>query len=427
MGEPCSRTRTRVHQTEDVLLENQQQVSLCTLHCCWGHLLRILGGASTGTSPRPLSKVRTSFVTVVGTGGQQGLGLKRDMSGEPSMQKRRPSFSIDEEDNPMATLERKTSIATEKEARKNSSAIEETIPENALQESDTKLSSGSDQRKDHIKPTAKVEEKKPTSGTNGHANGTSKPAAKPVEKSKPVEKKQMSRPPPISTAKSAAAPKLSPKKTKEPVPRTPTTPGMSRSKELPTKTPDKKSEKKVEKKSSRASLAPSHTSKPASKPPTAAAQGAAAKTRIPASPPQPGFHKPRPKSPTRPVKLPASLTAHTASSGSKTATGAVPPPRQPLSRASGNVQSTNSLQAHHTSTRSPSRASTTTTKSTLTRKPSTLKSGSSRPSLGPPPGALKKQPSRQSLPSSAPADDSFLARMMRPTTSSTGAAPSSST
>merc|ERR1712093_310061 len=172
------------------------------------------GGASTGTSPRPLSKVRTSFVTVVGTGGQQGLGLKRDMSGEPSMQKRRASFSIDEEDNPMATLERKTSIATEKEARKNSSAIEETIPENALQESDTKLSSGSDQRKDHIKPTAKVEEKKPTSGTNGHANGTSKPAAKPVEKSK------------------------------EPVPRTPTTPGMSRSKELPTKTPDKKSEKK---------------------------------------------------------------------------------------------------------------------------------------------------------------------------------------
>ena len=59
----------------------------------------------------------------------------------------------------MATLERKTSIATEKEARKNSSAIEETIPENALQESDTKLSSGSDQRKDHVKPTAKVEEK----------------------------------------------------------------------------------------------------------------------------------------------------------------------------------------------------------------------------------------------------------------------------
>merc|ERR1712093_627359 len=223
MGEPCSRTRTRVHQTEDVLLENQQQVSLCTLHCCWGHLLRILGGASTGTSPRPLSKVRTSFVTVVGTGGQQGLGLKRDMSGEPSMQKRRASFSIDEEDNPMATLERKTSIATEKEARKNSSAIEETIPENALQESDTKLSSGSDQRKDHVKPTAKVEEKKLSTGTNGHTNGTSKAAAKPAEKSKPVEKKQMSRPPPISTAKSAAAPKLSPKKTKEPVPRTPTT------------------------------------------------------------------------------------------------------------------------------------------------------------------------------------------------------------
>jgi hypothetical protein len=343
------------------------------------------------------------------------------------MSTRRTSFSIDEKKLPKESAERKGSIATKIESRKNSTVVQDTIAVSAIEtptrDLDKRIGEPSmDQKGEATKPL-RVEQKKVASGSsNGHANGTTKPAAaKSAEK--PTTAKPISKPAAISIAKTTTVAKISPKKAKTPVPKTPTTPVRSHPKETPAKTPEKKPEKKPEKqpekKTSRASLASSYTSKTASKPPTTAANGSAPKTRIPASPPQAGFVKPRAKSPTRPIKLPASLTAHTASSGSKTATA--PPPsstRQSLSRSSGNIQPTNSLQAHHAASRSPSRGSTTA-KPALTRKPSTLKPGHSRPSLGPPPAALKKETSRQSLSQqTAPADEGFLARMMRPTTAS---------
>ena len=98
--------------------------------------------ASNGTSPRPLSKIRTSFVTVEKS-GQMGLQLRRENSGEPSLARRRTSISIDEEDNPKATVEKKKSIASEFQARKNSLVIVEVIPESAIEtaslESDKRL------------------------------------------------------------------------------------------------------------------------------------------------------------------------------------------------------------------------------------------------------------------------------------------------
>ena len=103
--------------------------------------------------------------------------------------------------------------------------------------------------------------------------------------------------------------------------------------------------------------------------------------------------------------LPAFLTAHTASSSSKTATAPVQTSRQSLSRASGSISS--SAQAHNVVTRSPSR--TNSNVSTLYRKPSNLNKASSRPLLGPRPSNLKNQPSPQSLPPSiAPLDDGLL-------------------
>ena len=119
-----------------------------------------------------------------------------------------------------------------------------------------------------------------------------------------------------------------------------------------------------------------------------------------------GFVKPRPRSPTKPVRLPASATAQTASSAAKT--GAAAPGR------------------------SPSRAATTTT--SLARKPSTLKRDKAPPTVS---SNLNKKTSRASLSgapqsktheqpksrvstgtTTKPADSSFLARMMRPTNSS---------
>lgn len=107
--------------------------------------------------------------------------------------------------------------------------------------------------------------------------------------------------------------------------------------------------------------------------------------------------KPRSKSPTRPVRLPSSMTAQTQSSNAK-----------------------------HGST-GPATGRTEKPAATLTRKPSTLKRAAA------PAGAVRRQPSRPSLPAHSgperpssrvsdigarPVNEGFLARMMRPTASS---------
>lgn len=119
-----------------------------------------------------------------------------------------------------------------------------------------------------------------------------------------------------------------------------------------------------------------------------------------------GFVKPKVKSPTKPVALPSSLTAPTASSVSKG--GNVKPT---ASKQSGSLQPP-------TTARAPSRATAAGTATrTVKRKPSTINSsGSSRPSIGPPPkknGQDGQVPKKESH-----VDEGFLARMMRPTQSS---------
>lgn len=323
--------------------------------------------------------------------------MRRDTSGEPSVSKRRASFStpIDEE----AVEDTKGASSTEPKKLEETSTIKDSniIPKSAVDAPKLDAGKESGEEKKEV-AKAKVEPKKaPSATSNGHTNGKATPA-KTVEKA--PASKTTPRPAPITTAKSSVPNKPSPIKSTN-TPRTPTTPrgrGRQEEKKISDRNPQVKN-------GSRPSLAPGNTAKPAS----------TSKTRIGASPPQTGFVKPKPRSPTRPVNLPASLMAHTASSGSKTAS---PPSRQTLSRASGNSQPANTLQAHTALARSPSRVTAPKGEKTLTRKPSTLKSAS-RPSLGPPPTKLNKKPSRQSLtrePSSA--DDGFLARMMRPTTSS---------
>ncbi|KAK0735058.1 hypothetical protein B0T26DRAFT_626906, partial [Lasiosphaeria miniovina] len=129
------------------------------------------------------------------------------------------------------------------------------------------------------------------------------------------------------------------------------------------------------------------------------------------SPSGTGFVKPKPKSPTRPVTLPPSLTTHTAASGSK-----VNVPRQSVSRASGGIHTVESLG------RSPSRGSiSTVATSTKTGETRGLKRQSStinrpRPSLGPPPKQVSKD--HPPIKKDKEVDESFLARMMRPTQAS---------
>lgn len=155
----------------------------------------------------------------------------------------------------------------------------------------------------------------------------------------------------------------------------------------------------------------SRTPKQATTPAKAAGPSSGSKKLTPApvqlSPPSHdrgiGFIKPKVKSPTRPVKLPASLTAPTASSVSKFKEA----PRESLSRASGNIQMFG---------RSSSRASVSTVATTgaLKRQKSVIHHP--RPSVGPPP--RKRAQDYPVAKNEKEVDEGFLARMMRPTQSS---------
>ena len=114
------------------------------------------------------------------------------------------------------------------------------------------------------------------------------------------------------------------------------------------------------------------------------------------------IHKPRPKSPTRPVRLPASATAPTASSAAKL--GGAPPSRSP-SRAS-------IASSYKSSTINKNRPTPMTSATAQSRQKPV------RSSLPPQSGAAQRQKPRTSTASATGTDGGFLARMMRPTESS---------
>lgn len=130
----------------------------------------------------------------------------------------------------------------------------------------------------------------------------------------------------------------------------------------------------------------------------------------------PGFVKPKPKSPTRPVKLPPGLTSHTAASGSKASNA-----RQSAARTTATLQVADHVGRSPSRTSVSTSVSTTGTASTRAAETRTIKRQSSsigrqRPSFGPPP----KQPARDHPPTKKEReiDESFLARMTRPTQAS---------
>lgn len=115
----------------------------------------------------------------------------------------------------------------------------------------------------------------------------------------------------------------------------------------------------------------------------------------------------RPKSPTRPVRLPAGATAATASSTAKT--GEAPPPRPPSRTVvAAGVKTSASNRAQPSG--NPREGVTTTN--------SSLRKSSSRPSLPAAGNPTQKAKARTSMASVKAPEGSFLARMMRPTQSS---------
>lgn len=190
--------------------------------------------------------------------------------------------------------------------------------------------------------------------------------------------------------------------------KTPTSPSKSLTPKPHSKTPERKTPVPSERvpvstpKSASSSTASRSTASSSSKKPSA----------VQTFPPNGvGFVKPKPRSPTRPVQLPAGLMTHTAASATKANV-----PRQTMSRQSGHYDI-----AHQPAARSSSRASIATVTASTPKSQRGLKRQNStvnrpRPSIGPPP----KQPARDHpvLKKEKDVDESFLARMMRPTQSS---------
>ncbi|SCB64233.1 unnamed protein product [Fusarium graminearum] len=392
----------------------------------------VQGTSVVSESPRPLSKVRTNFVAIEKDGR---IGLQRDPSHESSVSRRRLSMDTDSES--VSTVPDRPSASLEDAPRGNKPFFQEDIPESPRHPIEPpktpteqmgavtdEPSINLDKQIDKEEPSPSLLPAEPAPEEHTPEEHTPEAPAPASPKKENKEKKPEAAPaapaatngkPKANTVKELAPAAIvkaaTPKKT------TTTRPSAVSTKATSTKPPAK---------SSSATKPPSSTTHKAETKPTAKTAPAAKKEHRQASAtsstatrpttttaskkPQPlkpttsdtGFVKPKPKSPTKPVHLPASLMAPTAASGAKTG-------RQ--------AQASASSQNLNVPARPGSRASATGTSvsagKTVKRQPSNV--GRPRPSLGPPP----KKPSEPiHAKKEAPVDESFLARMMRPTQAS---------
>ncbi|KAJ9661080.1 hypothetical protein H2201_006629 [Coniosporium apollinis] len=238
-----------------------------------------------------------------------------------------------------------------------------------------------------------------------------------------------SRPPAISTAREAST-KVSSKTA--PMPKSPA--GMPKTPKTPTSVHQASPPKSaVSKPSPKPSLArdtkpsapapkTSRSSLRASTSSTATAPTAASKTRAAAKPTttaaaatnhtSPTTSKPtRPKSPTRPVRLPSHLTAPTASSAAKHDTTAAP-----TRTAASTTTAAGSNLGRKPSTLTRDRAAPSKPTAAAPRKEAT------RPSLNASQGPKRPESRTGGIHTTKAADEGFLARMMRPTASSSSKA-----
>ncbi|KAF3065806.1 putative mucin-7 precursor protein [Daldinia childiae] len=393
-----------------------------------------VGSPSPSHSPRPLSKVRTTFVAIEKDGR---VGLRREPSGDSvSVSSRRLSDETDAS-TPQPVPE-KPEVLTENMA-KNVSAFKTNLSEEPIPESPIPTAPPKSPEKSPEKSPPKKESRSPALAPNPNPDKVTdeeetktkllpgNPTEKSVSRGSSVApasgrtsvSTNGSKTKTTTTTSTKPAPKAISTAAKS-VTRAPKSPNTLKptgsttkvSSGIPTLAPQKKSTPA----SSRERDAPKKTATTTTTKPAATSNKKPAPIDLPPS--GAGFVKPKPKSPTRPIKLPSSLTAPTASSASKLGNGTVAahPPRQSLSRASGNAQHLNVSSTAH---RSPSRQSLSGVSTTSTAKG--LKRGNSaggraRPSLGLPPKPVSKD--HPIIKRDGHVDESFLARMMRPTQSS---------
>ncbi|KAK2810677.1 hypothetical protein FQN50_002718 [Emmonsiellopsis sp. PD_5] len=390
-------------------------------------------------SVRPLSKVRASFVAVERTGqpgGSPMWGLRK--STEISDSPGKPRTSVDEVGSPMersvtmssnesgenkgammgrspdstgnnghlgnrpwatkvpsrlmdsptpgkqSTPGDTLSVATTAAEQKPEQELGKTLKDSPFDSSPPSNAPKGDSQTDKAKEAAA-----PTAGING----------KPTEKASP--KKTATKPPSRPSNAAVASKKTSNDSRSPPLPRTPRTPATapshttSKANANAAKEPEKGQPKHAVKKPSRAALNPA--TKGTARTQSSVATGDDATSRNARS---------RTRSPTRPARLPNSMVAPTASSAARFNLDGRPASR-PSSRAGTNTANT---------ARKPSSLRTDRT-TTAARTTSTVQKQPSRASLAPPQNTAHDRPRSRNT-GTRPADESFLARMMRPTASS---------
>ncbi|PHH84704.1 hypothetical protein CDD83_1530 [Cordyceps sp. RAO-2017] len=371
-----------------------------------------LAGSNDSGSPRPLSKVRTNFVAIEKDGR---MGLRRDHSGESSLSRRRMSIETDLEST--STFPEKPALTSDGARRV---AAHESVSDLTLQPPDETQPSQVARPKAEQPPTNTKRLTNPVESSSATLKSADWPivptpdrisgATHTAENARKENKANGSVA--ASTATAAAASKetiarpasarpemkSTPKKTKTATQKSTQNPKESKS---ATEASDRSGGRRADTASSvRTSAAP--TSKPR---PTHSSIA----TKVPSakgiSNEEPAFVKPKPKSPTKPISLPASLMAPTASSVSK---GNFP--RRSLSRQSGSLQ--NLKAASHSARASSSIAPAP---SQHAKRPGSAFSRT-RPSVGLPPN--KPESDANAAKRQNQVDEGFLARMMRPTQSS---------
>ncbi|KAI1474505.1 hypothetical protein F4774DRAFT_414764 [Daldinia eschscholtzii] len=393
-----------------------------------------VGSPSPTLSPRPLSKVRTTFVAIEKDGR---VGLRREPSGDSvSVSSRRLSDETDAT-TPQPVPEKPealTEIMAKNISTFKPNLSQESIPESPVSAAPPKSPPKSPPKKQSPKQSpspALAPNPNPDKVTDEEETKTKLLPGNPTEKS--VSRGSSVAPASGRSSVSANSSKAKTATATKPAPKavSTTTKSVSRAPKSPnTLKPTSNTTKPVSKPtSSTSSLASQKRSTPASSrereapkkaTTTTASKPAATSTKKPAPTERPasgaGFVKPKPKSPTRPVKLPSSLTAPTASSASKLGSTAAQPPRQSLSRASGNAQHLNVSSTTHRSPSRQSLSSFSTTSNTNGLKRQNSAASRPRPSFGPPPKPAAKD--HPIIKRDGHVDEGFLARMMRPTQAS---------
>ncbi|KAI1463999.1 uncharacterized protein F4812DRAFT_463056 [Daldinia caldariorum] len=385
-----------------------------------------VGSPSPTHSPRPLSKVRTTFVAIEKDGR---LGLRREPSGDSVSVSSQKLSDATDATTPQPVPEKPEPLA--ENMAKNVSAFkanlsQESIPESPVQAAPPKSPTKSSPKKQSSSPPL-APNPNPDKVTDEEETRTKLRPGNPTEKS-------VSRGSSVAPASGRSSASTNSSKTKtatatKPAPKAVSTTAKPVSKAPKSPKTLKPASSTAKPTSSTSSLASQKRSTPASsrereapkKAAATTAKPAATSTKKPASLDLPssgaGSVKPKAKSPTRPVKLPSSLTAPTAASASKLGNStAAQPPRQSLSRASGNAQHHN---VSSTTYRSPSRqslSSLSTTSNTNGLKRQTSAASRPRPSFGPPPKPTARD--HPIIKRDGHVDEGFLARMMRPTASS---------